>query len=58
MGAPCNLSGDVTVGVDGTAYATKQAFIYVDGEIRETVDYTGEEEYIILDSFVFRNGTN
>jgi len=57
-GDPCNLSGDVTVGVDGIAYATEGGFIYVDGQVTEIIDYTAEEGYTILDSFAFRNGTH
>jgi len=55
-GDPCNLSGDIEIGINGYGYQTEQAFVLIDGQFFEEIFGFDDGYGVELESYAFSNG--
>jgi hypothetical protein len=55
-GDPCNLSGDIEIGVSGYGYQTEQAFVLVDGQFFGEIFGFDDGYGVELETYSFGNG--
>jgi hypothetical protein len=55
-GDPCNINGDIEIGVSGCGTRTERVFVLMDGEFVEEIADFNDVGYIVLDSRIYNNG--
>jgi hypothetical protein len=55
-GDPNNLTGTISIGVDGYGVTTERIFVLIDGEYKDELEYFDSNMPILLESDNYRNG--